>query len=548
MALATPELQRVHAAWGAVALGKWAFFVLLAIYAFEQGGASAVGLAVLARMLPAGVTAPFTSLLADRRSRRDLLLAATLVRALALGLIAVAVTIGAPFALVLVLAAVQTIAGSAAKPAQAALLPLLARSPEQLAAANTAWNVIDSAGFCVGALLGGVLAAGLGLTAGFAATGVFCLLAAVIQRRLPRDAPPPHRQAHPNARLVGEVLAGFRAVLADHRLRLVVAALSVTTLAEGAIDVLVVVLALDVLDIGKAGVGWLNAAWGIGGILGGGAAVALLGGGRLASGFGGGCLLVAAALAGIASWPAVASALVLLGVLGVGYALIEIAGVTLGQRLAADEVLARVHGVLESLYVVTTAVGSALGALAIGLLGVDGALLLVAASLALLALLAGRPLARCEASVPIPEREFALMRALGIFAPLPIATLETLAARLEAVPLVAGEEVVREGARGDRCYLVAEGEIELSKRTGWHTSMGPGDFFGEIALLRDTPRSATARAVGPGMLLALDRADFLSAVTAHARMQQAADALVSERMASHGDDSQVDRRAGMHGD
>jgi hypothetical protein len=243
---------------------------------------------------------------------------------------------------------VQTIAGSAAKPAQAALLPLLARSPEQLAAANTAWNVIDSAGFCVGALLGGVLAATLGLTAGFAATAAACLLAAVIQRRLPRDAPPPHREAHPDARLVGEVLAGFRAVLADHRLRLVVAALAVTTLAEGAIDVLVVVLALDVLNTGKAGVGWLNAAWGIGGILGGGAAVALLGGGRLASGLGGGCLLVAAALAGIASWPAVAPALLLLGALGVGYALIEIAGVTLSQRLAADEVLARVLGVVES--------------------------------------------------------------------------------------------------------------------------------------------------------------------------------------------------------
>jgi predicted MFS family arabinose efflux permease len=548
VALATSELRRVYAAWGAVALGKWAFFVLLAIYAFEHGGASAVGLAVLARMLPAGVTALFTSVLADRRSRRDLLLAATLVRALALALIAVAVEIGAPFALVLVLAAVQTIAGSAAKPAQAALLPLLARSPEQLAAANTAWNVIDSAGFCVGALLGGVMAAGVGLTAGFAATAAACLLAAVIQRRLPRDAPPPHREAHSDARLAGEVLAGFRAVLAERRLGLVVAALSVTTLAEGAIDVLVVVLALDVLDTGRAGVGWLNAAWGIGGILGGGAAVALLGGGRLASGLGCGCLLVAAALAGIASWPAAAPALVLLGALGVGYALIEIAGLTLSQRLADDEVLARVQGVLESTYVVTTAVGSALGALAIGLLGVDGTLLLVGGALALLALIAGRRLARCEASVPIPEREYTLLRALGIFAPLPIATLETLAARLEPVPLTAGEVIVREGAPGDRCYLVAEGEIALSKQTGWHTSMGPGDFFGEIALLRDTPRTATARAVGPGLLLALDRADFLPAVTGHARTQQAADTLVSKRVDSHKGESHPDRGATMHAD
>jgi hypothetical protein len=112
------------------------------------------------------------------------------------------------------------------------------------------------------------------------------------------------------------VLAGFRAVLADRGLRLVVGTLAITTLVEGAIDVVVVVVALDVLDTGGAGVGWLNAAWGVGGILGGAAAVALLGGGRLASGLGGGCVLAGAALAGVAAWHAVALALVLLAVLG----------------------------------------------------------------------------------------------------------------------------------------------------------------------------------------------------------------------------------------
>lgn len=159
-ALATPELRRVQAAWTAGAIGNWAFFVVLAIYAFDEGGATAVGLAALARMLPAGLTAPFTSLLADRRSRRDLLLEATLVRALSLAAIVAAVALDASLAVVLVLAAVQTIACTAAKPAQASLLPLLARSPEQLAAANAAWSGIDSAGFCAGALLGGALAAG----------------------------------------------------------------------------------------------------------------------------------------------------------------------------------------------------------------------------------------------------------------------------------------------------------------------------------------------------------------------------------------------------
>ena len=528
-ALATPELRRVQASWAAISLGTWTVFVVLAIYAYDEGGAAAVGVAALVRMLPAGLSAPFTSLLADRRSRRDLLHEAAAVQAVALVLIVAAVALAAPLAVVLALAAVQMIAFSAANPAQAALLPLLARSPEQLAAANVATYGIESAGYCVGSVIGGVLVASAGVEAGFAAAAAAFALGVIALRGLPRDAPPPHREARAGARLSHEVLAGFAAVLAEPRLRLVVAALAFATLIQGAIDVLIVVVALDVLDAGESGLGWLNAAWGVGGIIGGAAAVALLGGGRLASGIGAGCLLAGAALAGVATWQAIAPALALLVVVGGGYALIEVAGVTLTQRLASDDVLGRVLGVFESSYVVMTAVGSALAGAVIGLLGVEGALLATAAATALLALATWRPLGRLEASVPIPEREFGLLRGLGIFAPLPIATIETLAARLEHVSVDSGDVIVREGDDGDRCYVVAEGEIALSKRSGWQAEMGPGGFFGELALLRDAPRNATAVATGPGLLLALERSEFLSTVTGHARTQEAADALVRER-------------------
>jgi CRP-like cAMP-binding protein len=121
-------------------------------------------------------------------------------------------------------------------------------------------------------------------------------------------------------------------------------------------------------------------------------------------------------------------------------------------------------------------------------------------------------------------------RGLGIFAPLPIATIETLAARLDHVTVEAGDVIVRDGADGDRCYVVAEGEIALSKHSGWATAMGPGGFFGELALLRDAPRNATVVATEPGLLLALERSEFLAAVTGHARTQEAADALVRERV------------------
>ena len=520
----------MQASWAAMSLGNWTVFIVLAIYAYDAGGAAAVGVAALVRMLPAGLSAPFTSLLADRRSRRDLLFEAAVAQAAALALVVAAVALDAPLAVVLALAAVQSIAFSAANPTQAALLPLLARSPEQLAAANVATYGIESAGYCLGSVLGGVLVAAAGADSGFAAAAAAFALAVVALRGLPRDAPPPHRRAREGARLSGEVLAGFAAVLADSRLRLVIAAIAVATLVQGAIDVLIVVVALDVLDAGEAGLGWLNAAWGVGGVAGGAAAVALLGGGRLAYGIGMGCLLAGAALAGVATWQALAPALALLVVVGGGYALIEVAGLTLTQRLASDDVLGRVLGVVESTYVVTMALGSALAGAVVGLLGIEAALLATAAATALLALATWGPLGRLEASVPIPEREFGLLRGLGIFAPLPIATIETLATRLEHVTVGAGDVVVREGDDGDRCYIVAEGDIALSKQSGWEGAMGPGGFFGELALLRDVPRNATAVAAGPGLLLALERDDFLAAVTGHARTQEAADALVRERV------------------
>ena len=352
-ALATPELRRVQASWAAMSLGTWTVFIVLAIYAFDEGGAAAVGVAALVRMLPAGLSAPFTSLMADRRSRRDLLLEAAVVQAAALALVVGAVALEAPLAVVLALAAVQSIAFSAANPTQAALLPLLARSPEQLAAANVVTYGIESAGYCLGSVLGGVLVAAAGIDAGFAAAALAFALSVVALRGLRRDAPPPHREARAGERRSREVLAGFAAVLGEPQMRLVVAALAVATLVQGAIDVLVVVVALDVLDAGEAGLGWLNAAWGVGGVAGGAAAVALLGGGRLAYGIGIGCLLAGAALAGVATWQAIAPVLVLLTVVGGGYALIEVAGLTLTQRLASDDVLGRVLGVYESTYVVT---------------------------------------------------------------------------------------------------------------------------------------------------------------------------------------------------
>ena len=386
-ALATPDLRRLQLSSVASSTGGWAFMVALSVYAYEAGGAAAVGLAALVRMLPAGLAAPFVGLVADRRSRRDVLVASSAGRAVVVAAITAAVAAPAPLAVVLALAALLTVLQTAQRPGQAALLAQLARTPVELAAANAAWSGLDNASFLLGALLGGVLIAAAGTTIVFGVTAGTFVVAAVALARIARDPVPEHRAGATSPR---ELAGGLRAVRGDPALALVIGAVAVTTFVEGIVDVLVVVSALTILHLGDAGVGWLNAAWGAGGLAGGVAGLALLHRGRLAAGLAGGAALAGVALVAVAALPMAGAALALLVLFGIGYALIDIAELTLVQRLASDELLARAFGVTETLYWITTGLGAAVAPLLIAWLGARGALAVAGACLLALVALRAR--------------------------------------------------------------------------------------------------------------------------------------------------------------
>src|SRR5690349_3759747 len=248
------DLLRLQLAWACAAIGGWMFMVALAVHAYAAGGATAVGLAALVRMVPAGLAAPLLGHAGDRFSRRDVLIVTALGRAVVL--------VGAALALdslaaVLLLAAVFTVLTTAHKPAQAALLPRLTHNP---AGANAVWSGIDNASFVVGALAAGAIVATAGAGAAFAAAAVTFGAAASLLARFAPDEPP--RAGVITRRRTRELTAGLRAIAADRRLTLLVGVLSASTLIEGMVDVLVVVTALKLTGLGDAGVGWLNAAWG----------------------------------------------------------------------------------------------------------------------------------------------------------------------------------------------------------------------------------------------------------------------------------------------
>ena len=516
----------MQTAWVATSLGGWTCFIALAVYAYDVGGASLVGVAALVRMAPAAVAAPAMSLLGDRHSRRNVLLVLSLVRAGVLAGCAALVWAGGSAAVVFALAALFTAIGTGHKPAQAALLPVLAEDPRQLTASNALWSAVDSVGFVVGSLLGGLLVALGGVELALSATAAVFALSAVALAGIPAD----RRAAEPPAPPRQDLFEGFQVVRADRDLRLVVGVLGMTTLVEGAIDVLVVLVALELLQLGAAGVGWLNSAWGVGGVLGGMTAAVLIARGCNATGLMLGSLCVGVPLLVLSAVPAVGVAVVGLVVLGVGYAVIEVAGLTLVQRLASDAVLARAFGVVEGTYWLTTGLGSLLAPVLVALFGLRGALLAVGIVLPLLVLARYRSLLRLEASAPVPEAEYTLLRRVGMFAPLPVVRIEELARRVEHVRAGAGDTIIREGESGDRFYVIADGAVEVTERGRFRRVEEIGDCFGEIALLRATPRTATVVARTDVDLLALEREEFLAAITGDRRALAAGHELADARL------------------
>jgi MFS family permease len=524
------DLRRLELAWSGSIIGQWGYEVALAVFAYRAGGATAVGLVALVRLLPAAVVAPFAALLGDRFRRKRIMVASDLARAGAMAGAAAAVFGGAPPATVYALAAIAAVAGTAFGPAQSALLPSLARSAEELTAANATSTTLESVGFFVGPALGGLLLAVTSVGAVFTMTAALFLWSAFVLGRISGDS---HGGQGAGAEsILRETLAGFRAVVVERRLRILVGLYGAQTLAAGILRVLLVVTALQVLDLGPSGVGFLNSAIGIGALVGMLVMLTLIGTSRLVAVFGLGILLWGAPLVLLGIWPSVAAAVVLLGVLGVGNTLVDVAGLTLLQRAAPDEVRARVFGVLESVFLATIAIGAILAPLLTAVLGARGALIAAGSGLSVLVLLFWRPLNAVDAAAPVPESELALLRVIPIFAPLPSMTLEQLASHLSHVSVPAGQVVFRQGEPGELFYVIGGGEVAVAVDGRPQVTLGRGAYFGEIALLRDVPRTATVTALTEVELYALERDVFIAAVTGHSPSAEAADAVIASRLGS----------------
>jgi len=295
-----------------------------------------------------------------------------------------------------VLAAIASIASRVYYPARAALLPDVVDSEAELVAANSVGSVIESLGSVGGPALAGTLLAVASPALVFAVAAAAAFAAAAATARIH-----PVRATEPSQRWGGaELFEGFRLISTDPRLRLIVGVFTVQVMTFGALGVVVIDLAFGDLDLGAPGVGLLNGAMGLGGVVGGIVAirvVPLLQGG-VAMRLGGLLWGLPIAAAGLAS--GTAAVVFLLGFAGAGCVLLDVPGFTLIQNCTPANAIGRVFGVLEGVLVGAVSLGSLCGGLLVATCGARAALVVVGSAVPVAVLVCWRAFNRLDEPTP----------------------------------------------------------------------------------------------------------------------------------------------------
>lgn len=543
-AFVNPDLRRVGFGFALFGTAELAIWIALLVYAYDHGGTAASTTMVLVQLLPCVLLGPLLGVYADRHRPLRVLTGGYALQVVAMDAVATVMVLHAPVAAVFALAPLTALAFTVTRPAQAALFPAVVRTAEELTAANVMCGWTAGAASLLGPALAGVGLALHGPALVLIVTTVLSAIALALVSKV-RDVPeaaapvaaPPRTQGATAAALRAGLRANVAALRDSPPLRILLSLHAFYYVLVGAVDLLCVVLAASYLHMGAGGAGYLNASFGAGALLAAFVTAFLVGRRRLKNTLVLALLAAVVALALVSTDAKVALALVLLAATGLAGSIFDVSGRTLLQRSSPSDAVAGLFSVLEALMDLGIALGAVLVQVTITFGGIRAALVAPAIAAGLLVLVLWTRLRRLDQAAVVPHVEVRLLRASPIFAVLPAPTIEGIARELEQVSIPAGTTLFHEGDPGDRYYTVSAGVLEITRRGVVVRTVARGQGFGEIALIRDVPRSATVTAVTDATLYALRKDLFVQTVTGHAVAARVAGQIITGIVGE-------DRRAG----
>ena len=525
-------IRRMQLAFLLFNVAEPAMWIAVLVYAFDQGGTRAVGLVSILCLVPAGLLAPIAAGLGDRFPRERVVRFGYLVQAATTGILALALAAGAPPLVAYLLAMLTCIPYTAGRPNHHALLPSLSTVPEEVAAANSVSALTEGVGYAIGGLTAAVLAT-IGAGAIVAVAALALGLAFLLTLGIHAPTGDVDLGAFRVWTLAVDAVDGIRRIATTRGTRILVLIAGALAIATGAIGVLMVPLVIDRLGLGDSGVGFVSTIMSVGLFMGAGISVAFATRRRLAGG-----ILAAAALyatGGLLFGLATTTAIVVMAaiVYGASITLLDVLARTLLQRTTSDDLLTRVFGAVEALWLLAYAAGAATAPLLESRIGLPVSFVLLGCTVLVAGLLSFAGLRRIDAAAVVPVRQLELLAGIPMFAPLPHIDLERIGRQLDLIATPVGTELIRQGDVGDRFYIVDAGAFEIVHDGTRIDTAEEGGYFGEIALLHDVPRTASVRAIADGAVWALDQEEFLATVTGLPQAAKAAQDISAERLRTH---------------
>ena len=526
-----PDLRKLGLAYVGFKLTELASWIVVLVFAYERGGVLESGFVAVAMFVPPSLVTPFASSMGDRLPRFRVLAAAYAAMALCCAGCAAALSLDGSDWTVYGWMLALCLSISVSQPLQTSVLVSLADTAEELAAANVVNGLIESASYFAGPLLAAVLLPGGGPAAVFVALTITMVVSTGLALAMHpgiRDLEP--RPSSASRRLWRDFRAASRWATQEPGVPWMITVAAGHEILIGSIDVLFVAIAFDLLHTGDSGAALLGAAFGAGLIAGALLSLNLVGSRRVGRALLFGCSVSGGSLLVLAGYSTPASALILLGLAGVGALLMDLSARILLQRMIPPLRMNQALGILESVSLIAFTLGTLGMAGLIDRLGVGTAVAGLGSILSAVVLLLHAPIRRLEIRYGPPPREvLAALRALAIFRPLGVLAIEQLARSANRVEAEPGQVLIRQGEAGGSFYVLLEGQVDVLVDAATVRSQHAGEYFGEISALHGVPRTATVVARTPVRLIEIEAQRFVRAVSSHPRTLALARSVARER-------------------